>query len=81
MRPWYRREPWLAVELAAFLPMVAAFLVPEQLGVPLVGFSGFLVAAGLALLIRRGPPPRAHARPDATTGPAETAPRERQGAQ
>src|SRR5678815_2919057 len=28
-RPWYRREPWLLMQLLAFAPIVAAMVLPK----------------------------------------------------
>jgi uncharacterized membrane protein len=50
---WYRSEPWLAVLLAAFVPLLGASVAPVALRVPLVGVGGLIVAVGLAMLVRR----------------------------
>jgi Meckel syndrome type 1 protein len=52
-RPWYRAEPWLAVLVAAFVPLLVAVVAPAALRLPLVAAGGVLVAVGLALLLRR----------------------------
>lgn len=53
--PWYRREPWLAVELLGFLPLLVALVVPRRLQLALIAAGGLLVALGLLLLWRQGP--------------------------
>jgi hypothetical protein len=53
--PWYRREPWLAVELLAFVPLLAALAVPRRFQLALIAVGGLLVALGLVLLWRQGP--------------------------
>jgi hypothetical protein len=50
-RRWYRSESWLAVELAAVVPVVAALVAPEAFRIPLVALGGLLVALGLAMLV------------------------------
>jgi hypothetical protein len=52
-RPWYRSEAWLAVELAALLPVLAALVTPQPARVPLVVLSAALIALGLAMLVVR----------------------------
>ena len=51
--PWYRREPWLAVMLVAFLPLVATVLAPEAAKYPLLGLTGLTLIVGSAMLIRQ----------------------------
>jgi hypothetical protein len=53
-RPWYRREPWFAVTLAAFVPMTAAVFAPEPARYPLIGLAALALVAGAALLVRQG---------------------------
>ncbi len=54
-RPWYRRERWLAVELAALPPTIAAFVVPESARPTFVIISALLLLGGLVMLVMRGP--------------------------
>ena len=56
--PWYRSEPWLAFAVAAFLPVILALVLPEELKVALAGVAGALMLASLWLLMRRGAPRR-----------------------
>jgi hypothetical protein len=63
--PWYRREPWLAVVLAAFVPIAVGFATPQEFHVLLISVSALLVIVSTAMLIRQGPF-RAHPRPEAT---------------
>jgi hypothetical protein len=53
-RPWYRREPWLAVVLAGYVIMGVAFLMPERLHPAFLVASGALMLAAVALLLRQG---------------------------
>ena len=53
--PWYRREPWLAVVLAAYVPTGAGFLTPAAFHPPLIALSAMLVLAAIVLLLRQGP--------------------------
>ena len=53
-RRWYRREPWLAVMLAAFVPLVAAAIAPDAARYPLIGLTGLAIVVGVAMLIRQG---------------------------
>lgn len=53
-RPWYRSEPWLAVTLAGFVPLLAAFVTPKAAHYPLIGLSVLALVAGAAMLIRHG---------------------------
>jgi hypothetical protein len=64
--PWYRREPWLSVAMAAFVPIGVGFALPEELHVLLLGMSALLVLLGVAMLIRQGPF-REHPRPEAAS--------------
>jgi hypothetical protein len=52
--PWYRREAWLAVSLAAFVPIFVGFFTPQSMHVPLLALAALLVIVGLGLLVRRG---------------------------
>lgn len=52
-RPWYRREAWLVVALAACIPVLLASVVPTAWKIPLVGLSGVLVTAALVMTLRR----------------------------
>ena len=52
-RPWYRREPWLLMQLLAFAPIVAAMVLPKTYQLPLFGLGGMLVVVGMVLLVRR----------------------------
>jgi 4-amino-4-deoxy-L-arabinose transferase-like glycosyltransferase len=54
-RPWYRREPWLAVILVAFVPVLVGFATPQHFHMPLMALSALLTLTALALLIRQGP--------------------------
>ena len=51
--PWYRREPWLVVQLLAFVPIIAAMFLPKAYHLPLFGVGGSLIIVGIVLLIRR----------------------------
>jgi hypothetical protein len=53
-RPWYRSEPWLAVMLAAFVPLVAAVVAPDAAQYPLIGLSVLALIVGAVMLIRHG---------------------------
>ena len=53
-RAWYRREPWAAVTLSAFVPIVAAFALPEGVRVALLALSALLLVLGVVLLARQG---------------------------
>jgi hypothetical protein len=62
--PWYRQERWLAVTLAALVPLFAALLVPQSMRVPLVALGVAFVLAGVLMLtrheraLRQAPPTR-----------------------
>lgn len=68
--PWYRREPWLAVLAAAFVPILLALVAPAPLRMPLLGVSAVLMAAGLTMLVRHDRRVREvpDTTPDATPG-------------
>jgi hypothetical protein len=53
-QPWYRREPWLAVMLAAFVPLAAAVFVPDPARYPLIGLTGLALVVGAVMLVRQG---------------------------
>ena len=53
--PWYRREPWLSVVLAAFVPIAVGFATPQEFHALLLGLSGLLLVMSIAMLIRQGP--------------------------
>ena len=55
--PWYRREKWLAVQVAAIVPITSAMLVPAPLRLPLCVLGGALVAIGTVMLLRHKPTP------------------------
>jgi len=57
--PWYRREKWLAVQIAAIVPILGAMLVPATDRLPLCIFGGVLVAVGTVMLLRHKPMPAA----------------------
>jgi hypothetical protein len=61
--PWYRREPWLPVMLAAFVPIGVGFMLPQAFHLLLIGVSALLVLLSTAMLIRQGPF-REHPRPE-----------------
>ena len=48
---WYRRESWLALLLAAFVPTLAAGAVPTALRPVLLGISDVLAVLGLVVLV------------------------------
>ena len=59
--PWYRKERWLVVQLAALVPILGAMLVPVAYRVPLCILGGVLVAIGTVMMLRHepaGPEPR-----------------------
>ena len=55
--PWYRRERWLAVQVAALVPILGAMLAPATYRVPLCVLGGALVAISLMMLLRHKPTP------------------------
>jgi len=55
--PWYRRERWLAVQLAALVPILGAMLVPATYRLSLCILGGALVAIGTLMLLRHKPAP------------------------
>jgi undecaprenyl pyrophosphate phosphatase UppP len=46
-----RLEPWFKVVLAAFVPMIAAFVLPRAAMVPMFVITGVLMVTGLVMLI------------------------------
>jgi hypothetical protein len=52
-QPWYRRESWLAICFAAFIPISLALMLPDALKRPLLGVGVLLAVTGLALLVRK----------------------------
>jgi hypothetical protein len=52
-QPWYRRESWLAICFAAFIPITLALILPASLKFPLLGLGVLLAAIGLAMLVRK----------------------------
>ena len=63
-RPWYRSEPWMAVALVAFAPLVAAVIAPDTAQYYLIGLSGVLLVVSIVMLLRQGV-----FRPHAGSGP------------
>ncbi len=58
-QPWYRREPWLAVLVAALAVMAAAPMLPDLAMRASIAVALVLTLVGLVLLFiaeRRGPP-------------------------
>ncbi len=51
--PWYRREMWLAVCLASFVPVCIAIVAPPEWKVPLIGLAGAVMMASIVMLIRQ----------------------------
>lgn len=51
-RPWYRREPGLALCLAAFVPVLLVLVLPPTVRVPLFAIAAVLAVAGLVLIVR-----------------------------
>ena len=52
--PWYRSEPWIAVALAAFAPLLGAVIAPDVAQYPLIVLSGTLLVASIVMLLRQG---------------------------
>jgi hypothetical protein len=46
-----RLEPWFKVVLAAFAPMVAAFVLPRAAMIPMFVLTGVLLLTGFVMLI------------------------------
>jgi hypothetical protein len=63
--PWYRKERWLVVQLAALIPILGAMLAPEAYRVLLCIVGGVLVAIGTVMMLRHDP---AGARPSQRAG-------------
>ena len=55
--PWYRRETWLVVQLAAIMPILGAMLVPASYRLLLCILGGTLVAIGTVMMLRHKPTP------------------------
>jgi hypothetical protein len=53
--PWYRREPWLPVAMAAFVPIAVGFETPQEYHALRLGVSGVSVVLSIAMLLRQGP--------------------------
>lgn len=53
--PWYRTERWLAVQLLALVPILAAMFAPIQFRVPLSIAGGTLVAIGTVMMLMHKP--------------------------
>ena len=53
-QPWYRSEPWLAVMLAGFVPLLATLVAPEAAQYPLIGLTGLALVVGAVMLVRHG---------------------------
>lgn len=54
-RPWYRSERWLAVQLLALVPILAAMFAPSQFRIPLSIVGGTLVAIGTVMMLMHKP--------------------------
>jgi hypothetical protein len=52
-RTWYQQEPWLAMCLACFLPLIAAVYAPQPLKTPLLLLCGALFVASMVMLSRQ----------------------------
>ncbi len=50
--PWYRREAWLAICLASFVPAIVAIYVPRAYQWPLIGLTILAMASSMLMLIR-----------------------------
>jgi hypothetical protein len=46
-------EPWIKISLAAFVPLVLAFYLPDEWQSPLFVAGGLLVLAGIVALVRQ----------------------------
>jgi hypothetical protein len=53
--PWYRRETWLVVQIAAIIPILGAMLVPAPYRLLLCILGGTLVAIGTVMMLRHKP--------------------------
>jgi hypothetical protein len=58
--PWYKRETWLALCLAAFVPLLLGTIAPKSWQMLLFVVSALLFAGSIGLLVRtdRTPPER-----------------------
>ncbi len=52
-RTWYQQEPWLALCLACFLPLIAAIYAPQSLKTPLLLLCGGLFVVSMVMLSRQ----------------------------
>lgn len=52
--PWYRREPWFATMLLAFVPLAIGFVLPAWTHLLLFAMSTVLAVASVAMLLRQG---------------------------
>lgn len=50
--PTPRTERWILVMALAFVPVVAAILLPETLRIALLALSGLMFVTGFALMLR-----------------------------
>jgi len=50
---WYRSEPWLAVMIAGFVPLLAALVAPDAAHYPLIGLGVLALVVGTTMLIRQ----------------------------
>jgi hypothetical protein len=57
--PWYRRETWLVVQIAAIAPILGAMLAPAPYRLFLCVLGAAMVAAGTLMLLRHKPTPAA----------------------
>ena len=53
--PWYRKDRWLVVQLAALVPILGAMLAPVAYRLPLCIVGGALVAVGTVMMLRHDP--------------------------
>jgi hypothetical protein len=53
-QPWYRREPWIVVMLAALVPVLVGFETPQRFHAPLMVLSGALLLVSFGMLVRQG---------------------------
>jgi hypothetical protein len=50
--PWYRKESWLAVQLAALIPILGAMFVPAPYRLAMCVVGGALIAIGTVMMLR-----------------------------
>jgi hypothetical protein len=48
---WHRDERWLAVSLAALVPIILALAMPPAIKLVLLGVGGVMIVSGLAMLV------------------------------